>query len=200
MSSTAMPVPLHQRRPLVLADLVPGAAVRDVLLVLGGAAFTGLMAQISIPVAGSPVPVTGQTFAALGVGAVLGWQRGMAALALYLVAGMAGVPWYADGASGFSIPSLGYVIGFVLAAGIVGALAARGWDRSPLLTIATMVVGNLAIYAIGLPYLAWSLGIDLAAAYDIGMKNYLLGDAFKILLAAGCLPLAWRLMSRIHKD
>ncbi len=200
MSSTAMPVPLHQRRPLVLADLVPGAAVRDVLLVLGGAAFTGLMAQISIPVAGSPVPVTGQTFAALGVGAVLGWQRGMASLALYLVAGMAGVPWYADGASGLAIPSLGYVIGFVLAAGIVGALAARGWDRSPLLTIATMVVGNLAIYAIGLPYLAWSLGIDLAAAYDIGMKNYLLGDAFKILLAAGCLPLAWRLMSRIHKD
>ena len=200
MSSTAMPVPLHQRRPLVLADLVPGAAVRDVLLVLGGAAFTGLMAQISIPVAGSPVPVTGQTFAALGVGAVLGWQRGMASLALYLVAGMAGVPWYADGASGLAIPSLGYVIGFVLAAGIVGALAARGWDRSPLLPIATMVVGNLAIYAIGLPYLAWSLGIDLAAAYDIGMKNYLLGDAFKILLAAGCLPLAWRLMSRIHKD
>jgi biotin transport system substrate-specific component len=200
MSSTAMPVPLHQRRPLVLADLVPGAAVRDVLLVLGGAAFTGLMAQISIPVAGSPVPVTGQTFAALGVGAVLGWQRGMAALALYLVAGMAGVPWYADGASGLAIPSLGYVIGFVLAAGIVGALAARGWDRSPLLTIATMVVGNLAIYAIGLPYLAWSLGIDLGAAFDIGMKNYLLGDAFKILLAAGCLPLAWRLMSRIHKD
>lgn len=200
MSSTAMPVPLHQRRPLVLADLVPGAAVRDVLLVLGGAGFTGLMAQIAIPVAGSPVPVTGQTFAALGVGAVLGWQRGMASLALYLVAGMAGVPWYADGASGLAIPSLGYVIGFVLAAGIVGALAARGWDRSPLLTIATMVVGNLAIYAIGLPYLAWSLGIDLAAAYDIGMKNYLLGDAFKILLAAGCLPLAWRLMSRIHKD
>ncbi|HET7350282.1 MAG TPA: biotin transporter BioY [Marmoricola sp.] len=200
MSSTAMPVPLHQRRPLVLADLVPGAAVRDVLLVLGGAAFTGLMAQISIPVAGSPVPVTGQTFAALGVGAVLGWQRGMAALALYLVAGMAGVPWYADGASGLAIPSLGYIIGFVIAAGIVGALAARGWDRSPLLTIATMVVGNLAIYAIGLPYLAWSLGIDLSAAFDIGMKNYLLGDAFKILLAAGCLPLAWRLMSRIHKD
>lgn len=200
MSSTAMPVPLHQRRPLVLADLVPGAAVRDVLLVLGGAAFTGLMAQISIPVAGSPVPVTGQTFAALGVGAVLGWQRGMAALALYLVAGMAGVPWYADGASGLAIPSLGYIIGFVIAAGIVGALAARGWDRSPLLTIATMVVGNLAIYAIGLPYLAWSLGIDLSAAFDIGMKNYLLGDAFKILLAAGCLPLAWRLMSRLHKD
>jgi biotin transport system substrate-specific component len=200
MSSSAVPLPLHQRRPLVLADLVPGALVRDILLVMGGAALTGLMAQISIPVAGSPVPVTGQTFAALAVGAALGWQRGAASLALYLVAGMAGVPWYADGASGTSIPSLGYIIGFVLAAGVVGALASRGGDRAPLPTIATMVLGNVIIYAIGLPYLAWSLGIDLQTAFDIGMKNYLLGDGLKILLAAGCLPVAWRLMDRLHRD
>lgn len=200
MSSTAMPMPLHQRRPLVLADLVPGAAVRDILLVVGGAALTGILAQVAIPIAGSPVPVTGQTFAALTVGAALGWQRGAAALALYLVAGMAGVPWYADGGSGLNVPSLGYVIGFVLAAGLVGALASRGWDRSPLVTIATMVLGNLAIYAVGLPYLAWSLEIDLAAAFDIGMRNYLLGDGLKILLAAGCLPVAWRLMDKLHRD
>ncbi len=200
MSSSAVPFPLHARRPLVLADLVPGALVRDILLVVGGAALTGLAAQISIPVAGSPVPVTGQTFAALTVGAVLGWQRGLASLALYLVAGMAGVPWYADGASGTNIPSLGYVFGFVLAAGLVGALASRGGDRNPVPTIGTMVLGNAVIYAIGLPYLAWSLGIDLGAAFDIGMKNYLLGDALKILLAAGCLPFAWRLMDRLHRD
>jgi len=200
MSSTAMPAPLHQRRPLVLADLVPGAAVRDILLVVGGAALTGILAQIAIPVAGSPVPVTGQTFGALAVGAALGWQRGAAALSLYLVAGMAGVPWYADGGSGFNLPSFGYIIGFVLAAGLVGALANRGWDRTPLVTIATMVLGNLAIYAVGLPYLAWSLEIDLAAAFDIGMRNYLLGDGLKILLAAGCLPAAWRLMDKLHRD
>lgn len=200
MSSSAVSLPLHQRRPLVLADLVPGALVRDILLVVGGAALTGLMAQISIPVAGSPVPVTMQTFAALTVGAALGWQRGAASLALYLVAGMAGLPWYADGASGTSIPSLGYIIGFVLAAGAVGAVANWGGDRSPLPTIATMVLGNAVIYAVGVPYLAWSLGIDLGAAFDIGMKNYLLGDAVKILLAAGCLPLAWRLMDRLHRD
>jgi biotin transport system substrate-specific component len=200
MSSSAIPLPLHERRPLVLADLVPGALVRDVLLVIGGAAFTGVMAQISIPVAGSPVPVTMQTFAALTVGAALGWQRGAAALALYLVAGMAGMPWFAEASSGASIPSLGYIIGFVLAAGVVGALASRGGDRAPLPTIGTMVLGNAIIYAIGVPYLAWSLGIDLGAAFDIGMKNYLLGDALKILLAAGCLPAAWRLMDRIHRD
>ena len=104
--------------------------------------FTGLFAQIAIPVAGSPVPVTGQTFAALTVGAALGWQRGAASLALYMVAGMAGVPWYADGGSGFDFPSFGYVIGFVFAAALVGALASRGGDRTPLPTIGTMVLGN----------------------------------------------------------
>ncbi len=200
MSSPALSAPLHQRRPLVLADLVPGTVVRDVLLVVGGAALTGLLAQIAIPVAGSPVPVTGQTFGALTVGAALGWRRGAAALALYLVAGMAGMPWYAGQSSGVNIPSLGYVIGFVLAAGIVGALASRGGDRSPLATIGTMVLGNAVVYAIGVPYLAASLGIDLGAAFDIGMRNYLLGDALKIALAAGALPIAWRLVDRLHRD
>jgi biotin transport system substrate-specific component len=200
MSSPALSVPLRQRRPLVLADLVPGTLVRDVLLVVGGAALTGLLAQVSIPVAGSPVPVTGQTLGALGVGAALGWKRGAASLGLYLVAGMAGMPWYADGSSGTSIPSLGYVIGFVLAAGLVGALASRGGDRSPLATIGTMVAGNAVIYAIGLPYLAASLHVSLGTAFDLGMKNYLLGDALKILIAAGCLPAAWRLLDRLPRD
>lgn len=200
MSSSALSVRLHERRPLVLADLVPGSLVRDMLLVVGGAALTGLLAQISIPIAGSPVPVTGQTLGALGVGAALGWKRGAASLGLYLVAGMAGLPWYADGASGTSIPSLGYVIGFVLAAGLVGALASRGGDRSPLATVGTMVAGNLVIYAIGLPYLAASLNVDLGTAFDLGMKNYLLGDALKIVLAAGCLPAAWRLLDRLPRD
>lgn len=200
MSSSAASLPLHQRRPLVLADLVPGARARDALLVVGGAGLVGLLAQIAIPVAGSPVPVTGQTFGALAVGAALGWQRGAAALAVYLVAGMAGMPWYASGGSGIGVPSLGYVIGFVLAAGVVGALASRGGDRSPGRTIATMLLGNAVVYAVGLPYLAWSLGIDLGAAFDIGMANYLLGDGLKILLAAGCLPGVWRLMDRLHRD
>ncbi len=192
MSSSAMSLPVHQRRPLVLADLVPGARTRDVLLVVGGAALTGLFAQIAIPVAGSPVPVTGQTFAALTVGAALGWQRGAASLALYMVAGMAGMPWYADGGSGFNFPSFGYVIGFVVAAGLVGALASRGGDRSPLPTILTMVLGNAVVYVFGLTYLMFDLNIGLGTAWDIGMKNYLLGDGLKILLAAGCLPAIWR--------
>jgi biotin transport system substrate-specific component len=199
MSSSAMSLPLHQRRPLVLADLVPGARVRDVLLVVGGAALTGLLAQIAIPVAGSPVPVTGQTFAALTVGAALGWQRGLASLALYMLAGMAGMPWYAAGGSGFHFPSFGYVIGFVFAAGIVGALASRGGDRSPVRTVGTMLVGNAVVYLFGLAYLMLDLHIGLSTAWDIGMKNYLLGDGLKILLAAGCLPLVWRGVDALHR-
>ncbi|MCW2761103.1 MAG: biotin biosynthesis protein BioY [Marmoricola sp.] len=199
MSSSAISGPLHLRRPLVLADVIPGSRVRDVLLVLGGAAFTGLMAQIAIPVAGSPVPVTGQTFAALTVGAALGWQRGAASLAFYMLAGMAGMPWYADGGSGFNFPSFGYVIGFVFAAGIVGALASRGGDRSPLRTIGTMLLGNAVVYLFGLAYLMYDLNIGLGTAWDIGMKNYLLGDALKILLAAGLLPVVWRGVDALHK-
>lgn len=199
MSSSALSLPLRQRRPLVLADLVPGARVRDLLLVLVGAALTGLLAQIAIPVAGSPVPVTGQTFAALTVGAALGWQRGAASLALYMVAGMAGMPWYAGGGSGFDFPSFGYVIGFVFAAALVGALASRGGDRSPLATIGTMILGNAVVYAFGLAYLMWDLHLGLNAAWDIGMKNYLLGDGLKILLAAGCLPLVWRAVDALKK-
>ncbi len=180
----------------VLSDLLPGARVRDVLLVIGGAAFTGLLAQISIPMQGSPVPITGQTLGVLLVGASLGAMRGFLSMALYLLAGMAGMPWYADHAHGVHIPSLGYIVGFVFAAAAVGALAARGGDRTPLRTIGTMIVGNVIIYAFGVPYLMHDLNIDFQVAWDIGVKNYLLGDALKILLAAGLLPAAWKLVGK----
>ena len=199
MSSPALNAPLHQRRSLVLADLVAGALVRDVLLVVGGAALTGLLAQLALPVPGSPVPVTAQTFGALTVGAVLGWQRGLLSLALYLVAGVVGVPWFAAGGSGAAGASFGYVIGFMVAAGVVGALASRGGDRHVLSTVATMVLGNAVVYAFGLPYLMAVLHVDLGTAFSLGMKNYLLGDALKIALAAGCLPGAWRVMDRLHR-
>jgi biotin transport system substrate-specific component len=186
----------------VLADLLPsattrlGGQVRELALVAGGAAVTGLAAQLSVPVPGSPVPVTGQTFAALLVGTALGARRGTASLALYLLAGMAGMPWFADGTSGWTMPSLGYVLGFVLAAGLTGALARRGADRSPLRTAVAMVLGSLAIYAVGVPYLAAALHIPLAKAADLGLYPYLVGDALKVLLAMGALPLAWKLLGR----
>lgn len=186
----------------VLADLLPaagsrhGAQARELALVAGGAALTGLAAQFSVNVPGSPVPVTGQTFAALLVGTALGARRGAASLALYLLAGMAGLPWFAAGASGWAMPSLGYVLGFVLAGALTGVLARRGADRGPLRTAGVMVLGNLAIYAVGVPYLAAALHVSLPRAAELGLYPYLVGDGLKVLLAMGALPLAWKLAGR----
>jgi len=185
----------------VLADLLPASTrargyARDLALVLGGAAFTGIAAQLAVPVPGSPVPVTGQTLAALLVATTLGARRGVASLALYLLAGLAGVPWFAQASSGSGVVTLGYVIGFVVAAAVVGELARRGADRSPLRTAGAMLLGNLAIYAVGVPYLAAALHVSLGTAASLGLYPYLIGDALKIALAMGLLPAAWKLVGR----
>ena len=183
-------------RPLVLADLVPGAIARDVALVVGSAAFVGLAAQVSFPLPGTPVPVTGQTFAVLLAGAALGWQRALPSMALYLLAGGLGLPWFAGGSSGWGGASFGYIIGFVLAGTVVGWLAARGGDRTPVRTVLTMTLGTLLIYAVGVPYLMADLGVGFATAFDLGVQPFLVGDALKVALAAGLLPAAWLLTRR----
>jgi biotin transport system substrate-specific component len=182
--------------PRVLADLLPGALLRDVLLVIGAAALTGVAAQISIALPFTPVPITLQTFAVLLSGAALGPWRGGAAMLLYLVAGAAGVPWFAEQGSGTGFPSFGYIIGFAFAAPVVGALASRGADRTVSGTIAIMVLGNLIIYAFGVPWLMASLGVPLTVALEFGLWPFVVGDALKIALAAGVLPLTWRLVGR----
>ncbi|MFG2527898.1 biotin transporter BioY [Streptomyces sp. NPDC048516] len=185
----------------VLADLLPAATasrarVRDAALVLGGAALTGIAAQIALPVPGSPVPVTGQTFAALLVGASLGASRGALSLALYALAGLAGLPWFAGGTSGAGGATLGYIVGMLLAATVVGALARRGGDRGVLRTAATMAAGTALIYAVGVPYLALSTGMSLGQAVAAGLVPFLIGDALKAALAMGALPTAWKLAGR----
>jgi biotin transport system substrate-specific component len=175
----------------VLADLVPGGLVRDLGLVVGAAALTGIAAQVAIPL--WPVPITLQTLTVLLAGAALGPVRGGLAMGLYLLVGAAGIPWFAEQNSGVGFPTLGYVIGFVLAAILVGWLARRGATRTVTGALGAMVAGNLVIYAIGVPYLAWSLGMDLGEAIRVGALPFLVGDALKILLAAGLLPAAWRL-------
>ncbi|MBW8482761.1 biotin transporter BioY [Actinomadura parmotrematis] len=184
------------RRAAVLGDLLPGSLARDAALVAGAAAFVGVMAQISVPLPGTPVPVSGQTFAVLLAGAALGWGRSALGMLVYLLAGMAGAPWFADGGSGTSLPTLGYAIGFVVAAAVVGHLAALGGDRTPLRTVATMALGTVIIYLAGVPYLAASLGVDLGKAVHLGLTPFLVGDALKVALAAGLLPAAWKLAGR----
>ncbi|MET7284547.1 biotin transporter BioY [Streptomyces sp. NPDC005573] len=179
----------------VLADLLPASRVRDVALVLGGAALTGLAAQLAVPVPGSPVPVTGQTFAALLVGTALGARRGLLSLALYAVAGLVGVPWFAGGTSGAGV-SFGYILGMLLASAMVGALARRGADRSPLRMAGTMLLGEAVIYAVGVPYLALTAHMSASQAVAAGLVPFLIGDAVKAALAMGALPAAWKLAGK----
>ncbi|GAA2074156.1 biotin transporter BioY [Actinomadura alba] len=184
------------RRPAVLGDLLPGELTRDIALVAGSALFVGLAAQVSVQIPGTPVPISGQTFAVLLAAASLGMGRSALGMLFYLLAGMAGVPWLAEGESGVGMPSLGYVIGFVLAGAVVGALSRRGGDRTPLRTAGTMVLGTVLIYAVGVPYLMGSLQVGAAEALDLGVRPFLVGDGLKVLLAAGLLPMAWKLVGR----
>ncbi|WP_405581578.1 biotin transporter BioY [Streptomyces sp. NBC_01190] len=180
----------------VLADLLPASRLRDATLILGGAALTGLAAQLSLPVPGSPVPVTGQTFAALLVGTALGARRGFASLGLYAAAGAAGLPWFAGGTSGWSMPTFGYILGMLLASAVVGALARRGADRTILRTAGVMVLGSLIIYVVGVPYLAHAAHLSASQAVSLGLRPYLPGDALKAALAMAALPTAWKLAGR----
>jgi biotin transport system substrate-specific component len=193
---TAASPSLALRRPRTLADLLPGERVRDVLLVIAAAGLTGLAAQLSIKLPHTVVPITGQTFAVLLTGAALGPWRGFASMALYLIAGGLGLPWFAAHDSGFGLATLGYVIGFVVASSVVGELARRGGDRTPLRTVATMLLGTALIYAVGVPYLAADLHLSAHAAVSAGLRPFLLGDGIKVLLAAGLLPATWRLVGR----
>lgn len=114
----------------------------------------------------------------------------------YAAAGVAGLPWFAAGTSGWSMPSFCYILGMILASGVVGALARRGADRTVLRMAAVTVLGSAVIYAIGVPYLAVSAYLSAGRAVDLGLRPYLLGDALKAALAMGALPTAWRLLDR----
>jgi biotin transport system substrate-specific component len=180
--------------PRTLGDVIPGGLARSVALVAGGAAFVGLTAQVAIPLPFTPVPLSLQTFSVLLVGAVLGSRRGVASMALYLLAGVAGVPWFSQHQSGWAFASFGYVVGFVLAAWLVGRLAERGADRTVISTAGLMVLGNLAIYACGVSGLMGATGMGLERALLAGVVPFLIGDAIKIALAAGLLPATWKLV------
>jgi biotin transport system substrate-specific component len=212
-----MAVPQVLRAPgrETLADvLVPervaeriGSVALDVLIVVVGAVFIALTANFSIPVPGSPVPVTGQTFLVLLVSGALGSRRGIGAVALYLLMGLF-LPVYAEHRSGIGVfgsvqpdglrfgATGGYLVGFLVASAIVGRLAEMGWDRRLLTALGAMVVGNLVIYAIGVPWLALAAHFSASEALAKGLYPFLLGDALKLLLAGALLPAGWWLVRR----
>lgn len=189
-------VALRRREPVVLADLIPGTLARDIALVVGAAGLVGLLAQISIHLSFTPVPITGQTLGVLVAGTALGWKRGAAAMALYGAAGVLGVPWFAGHASGYVGASFGYILGFFLCAALCGWLAERGADRSIIKSVPAMVAGEVVMYAVGVTWLALSLHVGAARAISLGLTPFLAGDAIKAALAAGLLPAAWKLAGR----
>jgi biotin transport system substrate-specific component len=192
-------------RSMTLADAVlPGrrGLSRDIFLVLAFAALMPLLARIAVPLPFTPVPITGQTFGVLLAGALLGPRRGALALLVYLAEGLAGLPVFAGGASAWSPsragvpvivgPSAGYLLSYPIAAFAVGVLAARGWDRRFWRAAAAMLVGEVVIYLVGLPWLGAYVGMERAV--PLGLLPFVPGDALKLLLAAALLPAAWRLL------
>jgi biotin transport system substrate-specific component len=182
------------------ATLVPHRDVlTDVLFVVAGAALVAACAQFSITIGSTPVPITGQTFAVLLVGAALGTVRGCASLLLYLLVGIAGAPIYAHHAHGWSqvtSASGGYLVGFVLAAAVTGFLAEHRWDRRFSSSISLMLTGSVIIYAVGLPWLAVVLDTNLEKTLEYGLYYFVPGDIIKLYLAAALLPVAWRVTRR----
>ncbi|MEV4489896.1 biotin transporter BioY [Micromonospora coxensis] len=181
----------------VLADVWGRTVARDTVMIVGAAVGVGVAAQVALPVPGSPVPVTGQTFAVLLAGAALGPARGAAGMLLYVVAGGLGVPWFAGGTAGWPTATMGYLLGFVLAAALVGRLAAAGADRRPARALGMMAAGNALVYLTGVPWLAVTTGMPLSRAVAVGVLPFLAGDLLKALLAAGLLPASWRLVGRL---
>jgi biotin transport system substrate-specific component len=186
---------------LRLAFFPRSGVLTDALLVVGGAGFVALAAQLEIHLGFTPVPITGQTFAVLLVGAGLGAVRGTASLALYLLAGMIGAPVYSGGEGGWEWvqgATGGYLVGFVVAAAVTGFLAERRWDRRFSSAVAAMLTGSVVIYAFGLPWLAAKLDTGFEGTLEAGLYPFVFGDLLKLYLAGALLPGVWRLVARLR--
>jgi len=175
----------------VLADALPAGRLVTVAVVLAGAAVIGLFAQVAFPLPGTPVPFTLQTFAVLMVAAALGPRRGVGAVALYVGAGVAGVPWFAPVATG---ATAGYLVGFVVCAVLVGGLARRGLDRRVLTTVVVLAGADLLVLLAGATGLVVLLGLTPAQAVAAGITPFLIGETVKVAAASVLLPAAWRLV------
>ena len=183
----------------VLADAFASSRVRTALLVLGGALFTALMAQIVIPM--TPVPMTGQTLAVMLVGSALGAKRGAAALTLYVMMGFL-LPVYAEGGSGIETiwgATGGYLIGFIVAAYFVGWLAEHGSDRKVVTAFLSFVVGQLIIFAFGLVVLKLATGLSWPDTIHGGFTVFIWGGLVKAAVGGLLTPAAWKLQKHSFK-
>jgi biotin transport system substrate-specific component len=181
---------------VVRASSKTESLVRNIGLIVGLTAFTALCAQVSIPLPFTPVPLTLQTFAVLGGAAALGAERAVIAQVLYVGLAWLGLPILAQHKGGSEVvfgATGGYLVGFVIASYLVGRMAQRGASRNVLDTVAAFVVGSLAIYVVGVGWLAHAIGMTMRDAIAAGMIPFLVGDFIKALAAGAVLPSVWNL-------
>jgi len=183
------------------------SALTQALFVVGGIGFIALLAQISIPVPGSPVPVTGQTLAVLLIGTTYGARLGFITFASYLLAGIAGAPIFAHSATSANhgIARLtgatgGYLVGMLVASLLLGYLADRKADQKFKTSFPALLLGDLVIFTFGLTWLHSSLDMTWAQTFKAGFTPFILGEALKIAITATSLPLVWRRISRSLKN
>ena len=185
--------------PVTLADALPKWSAQSVTMVVGFALLTAVAAQLTLPLPWTPVPITGQTLAVLLSGATLGWRAGGVSQLVYILLGGMGLPFFHDGQGGWSVvsgPTGGYLVGFVVSAALVGALAERGQDRRLLTSLPAMLAGSAVIYLFGVPWLAHVLDVGVPRAIELGMAPFVIGDCFKLVIAGALLPATWKLAGR----
>jgi biotin transport system substrate-specific component len=193
------------RRPIVdrvVPARVTESAAGTAVLVLAGALFVALTAQVRIPLGFTPVPITGQTLGVLLVGGALGARRGVASIVLYLLIGFVGFPVFTNGAHGIAQlwgATGGYLVGFVVAAAIAGRLADIGGDRRIPPAVLGMAIASLVIYVFGLLGLMIVLGVGPGRALELGLYPFVVGDVLKAVLAALLLPAAWWVVHRVDR-
>jgi biotin transport system substrate-specific component len=196
--------------PIRLGERVT-ARLRHVLMIAAGVLLITVSAQVLIPLAFTPVPITGQTFGVLFTSALLGFRRSLATVGIYLLLGMIGLPVFAGWSSAGKIVSVvdgaivlgatgGYLLGFLLAGGLVGRLAELGWDRHLGGSVGAMILGDGLIYLVGVPWLMVASGVHFGNALDLGFYPFLVGDVINIALAAALLPAGWWLVKRRSTD
>ncbi len=182
---------------VLAARVLPKSKVAAVVAVVGFAALTALAAQWRIPLPFTPVPITGQTFAVLLAGATLGARLGAASQTLYVLVGLVGFPVYAGGSGGwetFTGSTGGYLVGFVVAATVVGALAERRQDRTFATAVPAFLTGTVVIYVLGVSWLMHVTGWGLAEGLAKGVAPFVGGDLIKAGAAGVLLPVAWRMV------
>lgn len=191
--------------PTTFAERIGWTSTRErsVAVVVSAAAFTAVAAQITVPLPFTPVPITGQTFAVLLASTALGPRLGAASQALYVCIGALGLPVHAGATGGWHTATGatgGYLVGFIVAATVLGALAERRHDRSVLTAIPAMLAGTAIIYILGAGWLTVHLAISVPEAVELGLAPFLIGDTLKIAAAGFLLPGAWAIAERTRSN